>query len=409
MVDFTYGDLATNTSTLSPDVLRNNANAAAELVCGIYEQYPTGILPSIGSTPISELTDAMLRNLCRPRGQLPAPRQVPFSGGQCPCVNYNVDYSLTNSNGVTFSSGTTMIGPVTSVAIEQTGFNGSGEVQVGVRTRGGSAACGGPRVSTDLAGSTPPLTINSISVTRQDGQPDSCGSPAPQYTEPASQTNFNTTVNISAGGVTVPVSVTFIPTLFAPVNIFRPELNVDVGGINVNFQLDGVRFSPTVNINSPITLPRVDPRPLPPAGRNQTEVDCPDLDLSGVFTRFDNIDDQLDAIQACACGPDQTIQTTQYGPANSRTISLPAQCIGVRVIVTQQGVNLPGQFGNGGAPDVIFVGWCSFGNGSPAGLRVPINHETSFFFAPERATAFSYTTVYNSLARLEVVYLQDNP
>jgi len=175
----------------------------------------------------------------------------------------------------------------------------------------------------------------------------------------------------------------------------------------VNFALDGVRFSPSINIDSPITLPNSDTRPVLPPSQPQRPSVCPPVDFGPVFTRFNNVDNQLDVIEACSCGPDQVLRVQNYSAANSRTITLPSNCVGVRVFITDIGPKVPDQYGNGGAPDVLFIGWCSFGSGTPAGIRVPISHESSYFPAPERATAFSYTAVYESLARLEVLYLED--
>lgn len=407
MVDLTFPQVNDVQSTLTPSTLVNAANAAADLACGLYEKYPTGILPSVGRTPISDLTDGLLRQLCQPRGKTPPDRVVPFNGGQCTCVLYNVDYNFTTAEGVTGNSGTTINGPIASVKVGFTGNAPDGTPRVGIITVGRNAPCTGSRTATDLAGSTPGLTVNSVTVTRNDGNPDTCGNPEPQYPDNPGDTNYTINPTININGATVNIPVTFAPTFFTPVNIFRPELNIDVGGINVNFSLDGVRFSPTINPTTNINLPSINPTPVQPPTRPGNPKDCPDLDLSPVFDRFDNVDDQLDIIEACACGADQVVRTTFYGAQDSRTISLPANTIGVRVTIAEVGLKVRSQYGNANAPDVLFIGWCSFGNGSPAGDRTPISHASSFFFAPNRANAFSYTTTYGSTASLEVLYLED--
>ena len=407
MPDLSLRALDSDQSTLTPDSLINTANAAANLVCGLYQQYPTGIVPSIGSTSISRITDGLLRSLCAPRNQLPPPQQEPFTGGQCPTL-YKVDVRV-GSQGST--PGPVIYrrvsGPIRGIVVRRSPNNdGSQDVfMLAGPSRPGADWTGDVRVGSSFA----PTPVSFIaSAEREDLEPDTCGNPVPVYPPslpPANEYTNNT--NITIGGNTISVPVTLIPTVFAPVNIFRPEFNVDVGGVNVNFALDGITFSPSINIDSPISLPSPDTRPVLPPSKPSTPSKCPDLDLSPLFPRFDNIDDQLDVIEACACGPDQVVKIQSYGSANSRTISLPANTVGVRVFITSIGPKVPSQYGNGGAPDVLFIGWCSFGNGTPAGDRVPISHEASFFPAPERATAFSYTTVYESLARLEVVYLED--
>lgn len=407
MADLTYAQLNASPGLLGPSTLTNAANAAADLVCDLYEKYPTGILPSIGRTPISDLTDGLLRELCGPRGKLPPDRTVPFSGGQCSCVSYNVSYSFTTATGTTGVSGTTINGPISSVKVEFTGTTGGGTAGYGIVTRGRNATCDGPRSATDLAGSAIGLTINSVTVARSDGNPDLCGNPEPQYDDNPDNAPYsiNPTININGGPITVPV--TLAPTFFTPVNIFRPELNVDVGGINIKFDLGGVSFSPSINPTTNINLPSSNPlNPLPPA-RPGNPPTCPNVDISEVLDELEEIDDQLDAIQECACEPEKVILTTSYGPANSRTISLPPDCIGVRVNIATVGPRVRSQYGNGDGPDVYFIGWASFGNGSPGGERIPISYLSSFFFAPNEATTFSYTTTYNSTASLVVLYKEE--
>lgn len=404
MADLTFLQLNENPGTLGPSTLVNAGNAAADLVCDLYEKYPTGILPSIGRTPISDLTDGLLRELCGPRGKLPPDRTVPFSGGQCNCVSYNVEYNFTTATGSTGTSGTTINGPIASVKVAFTGTTGSGTPGYGIVTTGRNSACDGTRTATDLAGSAIGLRINSVTITRSDGNPDLCGNPAPQYDDNPDGANYtiSPTININGGPITVPV--TLAPTFFTPVNIFRPELNVDVGGINVKFDLGGVSFSPSINPTTNITLPSSNPlNPLPPA-RPGNQRDCPDVDISELIDRFDDVDSQLDVIQECACEPEKVILTTSYAAADSRTISLPPDCIGVRLTISTVGPRVRSQYGNGGGPDVYFIGWASFGNGAPGGERIPISYLSNFFFAPENATQFSYTTTYNSTASLIVLY-----
>lgn len=407
MVDLTYSELASNLSTSTGNSLVNAANAAGDLVCSIYEAYPTGILPSVGRTPISDITDGLLRRLCEPRDKRPTPQQQPFTGGQCPTL-YKVNYRVGNGPAQPgLSQLRNVSGPIRGMEVRRSP-NNDGTTDVFLLV-------GPPRLGADYVGevkvggsfTTGPV-YSIASVERTDGNPDTCGSPSPIYSPtipPPNVYNNNTTINIGGNSVSVPV--TLIPTVFAPVNIFRPELNVDVGGINVNFALDGITFSPSININSPISLPGIDRRPVIPPSKPQKPSNCPEIDLDGIFDRFDDVDNQLDIIERCSCGPDQVIRTQAYGSADSRIVSLPPNTVGVRLVLTSITPKVRVQFGNANAPDVYFVGWASFGNGSPGGERVPISYESNFFFAPPRATAFSYTTTYGSTARLEVVYLED--
>lgn len=409
MGDISFITLNENPGTLGPSTLLNAGNAAADLVCDLYEKYPTGILPSIGRTPISDLTDGLLRDLCGPRGKLPPDRTIPFNGGQCNCVSYNVEYGFTTATGTSGVSGTTINGPISSVKVAFTGTTGGGTPGYGIVTTGRNSACNGTRQATDLAGSAVGLKITSVTITRSDGNPDTCGNPEPQYDDNPDGANYsiNPTININGGPITVPV--TLAPTFFTPVNIFRPELNVDVGGINVKFDLGGLTFSPSINPTTNITLPSSNPlNPLPPA-RPGNPKDCPDLNLAPVFDRFNDVDNQLDTIQDCACGPDKIIRTTAYGAQDSRTIAIPPDCIGVRLTINEVGARVRSQYGNSNGPDVYFIGWASFGNGSDGGDRFPISYLSNFYFCPKDATTFSYTTTYESTASLLVLFKEIVP
>lgn len=395
LADISYPTLNATQGTDTADYLLNKANAAADAVCSLYQNYPSGIIPSLGDpTGIGEFTDGLLRNLCGPRDKLPADPTRPFEGGQCACVTYNVTVTVDGPlAGTRTYSG--LNGPISNVAFESSGGNQNLMITYG------SPACGGVQkdnVLGPIGGSSSHVT--GVSIVRSNGSPDTCGSLPVKYPEvivPPSVYSPNITIKGPGGNVSVPVTI--IPTLIRPTVNFRPEINVKVGPINVNFNLGGVDFSVDNSGGVDITLPSGDSRPTPPPSVQPKDPRYKECDLTDVKKL-------LNDIKACACKKNKVVKTQTYGPAKGRTVALPSGTAGVVVTSTPtSGVKY--QVSEGNAPDVYYVGWASFGVRAPAGERIPLNFGSVGLEAPENAIAFSYSLVYDSQASLTVYYLED--
>lgn len=140
----------------------------------------------------------------------------PFSGGQCPGVNYRVDASfdyntnaIANPGGFTTLSGFAVVpGRVLGTRIESI----PGRVRLFVRFDGGEALIGGVNGSTN-PGELVAQNDRITSITRPDGQPDNCGNPPytpPSYQPGSNVTNENVTYeDNSNNSVTIPVVIGF--------------------------------------------------------------------------------------------------------------------------------------------------------------------------------------------------------
>lgn len=404
MVDMSFPELNSDLGTTTADGLRNVANVAADFACNLYRNSPAA---AIGVDPLGlgAFNNGLWSRLCDPRPPRPLPPAPPFAGGQCAEL-YDLTLSVTfgNEDGTPGPTDTRFFpgetGPMkgwvfrrppgTIVGTEVAFVTGTRELSFGTQAIGEGV---------------PIPVVNSIVPV--DGT-DTCGNPPdafpPVVPNPA---DLSIDVNVDFGGLTIPVTVEFQPVLNLTVNAFIPIISVNVGPVNVQFSPGGVTFAPNFNLDiDVITSPAIDTRPLPPAPIPRLPPgDCPDVDLTPVLERLDDVDEQLDKIEECACEPEKEIRVDTFGPANSRTYTIPeGEILKVSLFAVSVGDRVRGQFGGGGAPDVEYLGWCSFGVSGSGGDRTPVSYANSVFFAPPGATSFSYTLIDDSTASLFVEY-----
>lgn len=219
-----------------------------------------------------------------PAGPIPTP-ELPFTGGQCSAM-YTVSFQYKGIGrfscflfGSTFNSAPVQ-GPITSIRLggqQQTTTCQPGPIfkQVVASIPGNPAAN-----LIQLGGNDFFYEVSNISVTRVGGLPDNCGNPPPVFPpgtpnpNPPTPPPTEVVINLPDIG---PVTVTFSPTVGiayvdadAEFNV-PVTVNVDVGGIDVNFDVD---FD--VNISDPTKPPKPTPpnRPRKPDGRVEPP-DCP--------------------------------------------------------------------------------------------------------------------------------------
>lgn len=219
---------------------------------------------------------------------VPDPPQPPFEGGQCECDLYNVNLTFTNvATGIPNTFTEQRRGPIGPAVVDlQTDPNSP------QRTAGyyfGAEACGGRQfrilqtyTPTEQNPDTPGVTINS--VTRVDGQPDTCGDPPvgpddppafPDPSPPPSPTPPPTpgpSIDWPGIGPITPILAPVVGIIYidADATVRIPvTVNVDLPDVDLNFD-----FNFDVNISDPDDPPR--PLPDKPGDRDDDRPEKPD-------------------------------------------------------------------------------------------------------------------------------------
>lgn len=389
MPDLTFPQLNEQQGTDTADTLRNIGNAAANIVCELWEAFPQSLIPSLAD-PLgsSAFMDGMMRNLCTPRGKTPAPPVPPFTGGQCD-VLYNLNGTLTSDRGSEFFDVGNGFGKLTNLRTTST-QTPAGEVRNWVIDQG----VGTPSVrlgvvlASSLLGPANPSPSYSFTPTRVDGLPDNCGNPPPEYPRTIPPPEFYdrpAPVNIYNTPVTVPVVI--IPVTFSPGSIvFRPEVNVDVGGVVVNIDLGGINFNVGKDAPQTPTIPGVDPRPIPPAptSPNSPLAKCEPYDDSALQCRVESLQDGLlDGGFDIINGQTATAVSGSY-------LNTSGGFFKVAMVITQRPANLRIQSSDSPAPDVWYVGWFAWTKDGRPGLRQPLHFEEQSWLAPDDVDGFIY-------------------
>lgn len=394
MPDITYSEFYKNLADGTAGTLEKIGDAAASLACGLWSSYPAAMAGTGINDPSTQLMSALYDRMCKPRNQEPAPPQQPFSGGQCDCVMYAVSVTAWLDGNFWFTNTNYYPGPISGGYLRE---EGSGFLSFGIDI--GTPACGGRRRHNFISGfaefKNEPggayCVINS--VTRQDGAPDTCGSPSPQYpptTIPPGEHSTNTPITINNTPIVVPVTI--VPTtIVAPVFI-RPTLNVDVGGVNVNFDLGGLTIS--------LPNPSGEDKKLPPGDwNNPFPTDRPpasgqDIDLQPLKDALKRLEDDLAELKECACdeGSGVSLVGSALGSGRSGFFNLPADTVAVVCVVEKLSSNAKTEKGLS-APDVYYAGWGWFQFQGGMAERMPLDCGTKVFpwtneFQPEK---FGYT------------------
>lgn len=417
-VDLTIRDFKADRALARSSLLGDIANAAAQKICGLYGKSPASIVRVIpfGSGSIDN-SRGVFSDLCEDIAPLPPLPAPPFLGGQCP-VQYLATvqvngYAMDNGLRINRSTSTTTLvtGDIASIKTrdvgEQTGTGvpGARRIQVVAIARGSTnpiSMSGVPQgYQAALLGENGGFFYenHSASVVRNDGQPDSCGSLPPEYPPPSATVDDldgTTVINLPGSSVTVPVRV--VPTFAPTANIFKPEFNVSVGGINVNISGGGFTFSPTVQIQPNVNFPINDPRPAPPppiAISPPSSGPSAPTDLTPVITKLD----ELLAREIDCCVPEEPAiddpkyirKTISSVALESGRIALPSGSYKVRLLMTVVAPNAKSQWG-GAVSDVYFAGHGWFDSGFSLGLRTPIDAQDKQFIPPNKdQSAFVWT------------------
>lgn len=395
------------------------ANAAAQMICGLYGKSPSTVVKLIpAGAGLIDNSRGLFDDLCQNIAPLPPPPALPFSGGQCDSVSYDVTVRINHYIGGDSTSGpltrvdiysTQVWGPVstdflTAPATWTNGnVSGAGFGKVTMVCRGTTNLAVQPSGSFDVIGdsSNSFISIQSVSIVRSNGQPDLCGNPLPQYPPPSATVNdFSSTAVLHINPTTtINAPITFTPTIAPSVGLFRPEFNFNVGGINVNLSIGGFTFSPTLEIPVNLPVPYFDPRSAPgvprPINPPSNGSGSTPFDPTAIITRLHRIEQEI--IDCCAAfhpyspPPLANIIATSLGSGQGGTFALPPLTFRVDVQITTRPTREKVQIGVL-SPDVLFAGWARFSDGATTGKRQAIDSVKTFFSPTERiANTFTYT------------------
>ncbi len=238
----------------SEDAFNKIINAARGLWCKAYS-----LAPGLASSgPVGDLNRGVYESVCAPADDpLPDPPVPPYTGGQCEGVIYDVFGVYTSYNdNPSFGCGTLGCrtfgpGPIGATVqrpgdptwyleVQGNTVQWKSDGSLGEPTNSGIRVDSGPCRSGSSGlglGGAPTIT----SVSRRDGQPDNCGDPDKEYPQvDPPDPPISDTVDVAPPGRP---SIN-IPLVYVPVDVnFNIQPYIDVGGVQITFQIDGVELS----------------------------------------------------------------------------------------------------------------------------------------------------------------------
>lgn len=267
------------------------------------------------------------------------------------------------------------------------------------------------------------VVLLSYQIEKMDGSRDNCGGGLFPVTPPPSPVPpvFDFDINIPVGGVNVSVPVT-IPIIQPDIDInIRPEINIQLPDLNINLTWDGINLSFPIGGNNPdgsppripnipdnelpdgdrrppVVPPRAPNQPYPPGSRPPT-VNCPNLDLTPVIVRVDNLQEDVDQLliigdllldcDRCKRKNPEDCDRDFGGSAQGAKEEIPDGAQWVELSITGRPENAKGYLSVGSA-DVLFAGWHSFGSEECEGVRTPVQYERNIYPVPDGASSFSF-------------------
>ena len=389
-----------------PELVRSGIAAARGFACDLYKRYPGFMSNSGPYDPLAGLKRGIWDRIC-PNDLPPVPTTPPpWDGETCACATYNVTVRSTQSNPASTPITATrngVTGPIFGLTRAEPG-NGTQQTSLvsGVCTNG---VYGGTRSDVIFSGAKE-FTTSIVNVVRTDGG-TTCRAPGPNPLPTP------TPIPPEDQRRTAPVTISPNVSLTVPVTLIRPTVNVDlnpsveinVGPINVNFDLGGVTvginpsfnptiFAPTVNLPG---LPGGRPRPpaLPPSGGNCPDP-CPPVDLKPLR-------DSLGRIEKYTRRSNVALNAQVIGSGDSGSYRLPDRTKFVTVSVTVPPPNKRIQSGGTVGPDVYHQGWCAVGRSFRYGERIPLSYLQNVYPVPDGCDSFSFTLYDGGSATVQAV------
>lgn len=245
--------------------------ALTDLSCTIYNRAPNAFVNDFASSGVPSLSNStkhgLMKTVCGsppgPSGPgvppAPPPGQIPFSGGQCVCKQYDVWTRITdpNKNGDVTRRRQNLRGPIFGVrAVTTTGPDGEINSTF-AEIDHGDPSCGGIKaeeVSPGVSSDGEPGNVSIVRIEPSDGV-DDCGDPPAIPAFPSGDPPRSPDISIDPGDGAPPQN--FRPSYNFDIGPNGIYLGVDLGGFSFNLDLGGVEF----NFNEAPPIP-----------------DCPDSD-----------------------------------------------------------------------------------------------------------------------------------
>lgn len=241
--------------------------------------------------PVDQVPPSWKNWICGEPG--PPPPAPPFTGGQCPCVEYEISFQVFDNGVLIASPSETRDGPISvEVVNKDTEFGG---IEVYINYGDGVNCTSGRSRPTNLTNTAiNTYTASNFVVVRSDGQPDNCGDPITPV-PPFPPGGFEEPEDIDWDGpdgpesepvtitINAPIIVPFIPfTLYAPVTISGPNIEFS-GNIEIAPEFN---FRPNFGGgDSSPGDPQGDGPPENPITAPPTADDEDDQELIGVLVR----------------------------------------------------------------------------------------------------------------------------
>jgi len=235
-----------------------NIGAIADILCDIrrvspqrFRQFVT-VSPFDVIPPVQRARERLWQSFCNERPDNQPPLEVPFVGGQCDGIAYEMQITYTryftqpSCPPVQENNFRSFWGPIVSIRSRIIDVNSNFDrLVIDVYCRGSTNNTIVPLQWIQDAGGTgssqklcPPSTLDNIIVTREDGLPDDCGDPQPDIPpdvgrEPLLPPDISLDIQIGNNNTfNVPINVTqddFIDIDFGDININFDGINIDIG------------------------------------------------------------------------------------------------------------------------------------------------------------------------------------
>lgn len=373
MPQYSFPELDGLVPSSIPSFLKQYVDAARDAACGFYLANPANAIGREFNNPLTAVSDALYRQVCPvpTRPSIPNP-SAPVPGGQCQGVRYVVTATLTAGGETLDPSVTRGLGPVGGVVREVTPDGNS--------TLFGIKFADGTRQILNTTNNNNPTAVIT-NIVREDGGADTCGNgspllpggdgvPLPVLDRPP------ISLPSAPGGPLIPFVPRIIPIFpIAPGIYFQPEINVNLGPFNFNFDLGGLTVSAPININLP---PQSSPPALPPVNPptvRAPSTDCPDCcdDVKAIKKRVDKIIIDGDVVESLYA---------TYSVQDGFSVELPNKPSRTELVITSFPTTKRSQSGSG-VNDVLWAGWIWWGYGAGrVGRRDPIDAQTKVYRFP---------------------------
>lgn len=214
------------------------ANQVRRAICSVWSVTPGALIPNPGDS----FRRGAISSLCQDSPP-PPPPVAPFTGGQCPGVNYNVAVGV----GFTVRSNNQVV-PPTNPGVRTGPFLGP------ISPRGGregdlyvwrNATDGKVLSSVNVQSNKNPV-IQLYDIQRVGGGPDNCGNPAPRYPGSDYIDDRDTIIEgdtIVEGDENNPITIDISPTFEDEVCIGQFVFCADVEGNRVTLDVGGVTIN----------------------------------------------------------------------------------------------------------------------------------------------------------------------